>query len=624
MDEVNLDKFFLDPLAKHAPGVDLRKAMVGEPMITRTIDGASTLSVPVHDPEMLLLRSDLLASDNGERLRQRIDVNVDGLWFRLEGVDGEVGGTLELIHIARPVAQLVDLTAPLKARREDANYKGLTRAEFARELVRSVKGTPIGFVAPELHKRQREAGSPGVEAGGASSGRKGKQQTAFDRLNRRFPAHGLGDTAGKYRMSEGEIRMVCEVVGFTPTQAKQMYQISLGESSRYPGIVASDNGIGLFQITPWACGPVCRKWIADLGGNAEMRNPVKNAIVALKLAKASGGGFFSPWYGTAFLDRSLAGVKSILGEDVDLGDLSGSGGGPEVRTEKPYEFAVGPPDGPRGENYWEALQRLAADVNWRCFEVGGRIHFVSEDDLFAAAPRATIRPGSPGVERISMVDFLRGRRVQEVEIQARAGRWAAPPGSTVEFEKCGPIDGKWLVVSIERPVFSSLATITVQKPEKPKLEPPNEVRTKSLPGPADDPTMAEGGKAARLYEACRAISRTTPGYLYGGGHGPALSSLSGGQRLDCSSSTSLALYRAGLMEGNVAQVSGWFAANYGKRGRGKHFTIWANDGHVWIEFHGLGDFKRFDTGGPGGGAGPKVRTEGRSTGGFTPRHYPGL
>jgi hypothetical protein len=97
-----------------------------------------------------------------------------------------------------------------------------------------------------------------------------------------------------------------------------------------------------------------------------------------------------------------------------------------------------------------------------------------------------------------------------------------------------------------------------------------------------------------------------------------------GQGLDCSSSSSLALKRAGLFSDNVAWVSGRFASSYGQPGPGQHFTVWANGGHVWIEFHGLGAAKRFDTSPHGsGGRGPRLRYTPRSTSGFVARHWPG-
>jgi hypothetical protein len=131
------------------------------------------------------------------------------------------------------------------------------------------------------------------------------------------------------------------------------------------------------------------------------------------------------------------------------------------------------------------------------------------------------------------------------------------------------------------------------------------------------------GSAEALYNEAILISENTAGYLYGGGHGPKLSTLKPTARLDCSGACSLALYRASLLNSDVALTSGGFM-NWGRAGKGNQFTVWANSGHMFIEFHNLGPYKRFDTGGPGGGSGAKVHTAMRSTAGFTPRHMAGF
>jgi hypothetical protein len=57
-------------------------------------------------------------------------------------------------------------------------------------------------------------------------------------------------------------------------------------------------------------------------------------------------------------------------------------------------------------------------------------------------------------------------------------------------------------------------------------------------------------------------------------------------------------------------------------------TVWANAGHVFIEFHGIGRYQRADTNYLYAGEvrGPHVRThaaEAAYTGAYTPRHWPG-
>lgn len=108
----------------------------------------------------------------------------------------------------------------------------------------------------------------------------------------------------------------------------------------------------------------------------------------------------------------------------------------------------------------------------------------------------------------------------------------------------------------------------------------------------------------------------TGSYRYGGGHGPKLSDLSVNDDLDCSSSVSLALYLAGMWDGNTAARVSIGFANWGKAGKGD-ITVYYSVAHVFIQ----GDGWRFDTGGPGRRVGPRYHAETRPTTGFLARHW---
>ena len=100
-------------------------------------------------------------------------------------------------------------------------------------------------------------------------------------------------------------------------------------------------------------------------------------------------------------------------------------------------------------------------------------------------------------------------------------------------------------------------------------------------------------------------------YRYGGGHA-RLNDVG----YDCSGSMSYALRRAGLMRGSLNSTG---FMSYGRPGRGRWITIYANAGHSYMVIAG----RRFDTSairetGSRWGAGP------RSSRGFTVRHPAGL
>lgn len=130
-------------------------------------------------------------------------------------------------------------------------------------------------------------------------------------------------------------------------------------------------------------------------------------------------------------------------------------------------------------------------------------------------------------------------------------------------------------------------------------------------------------KVKELYSKALEFSQLSPGYLFGGGHTRPLSQIRATEFLDCSSSVSRLLYLTGFWDGaSWARVSGGFA-DWGVPGKGKYFTVWYSPTHVWIQFHGLGKYWRFDTSPWGfGRRGAHVRRTPRPTVGFKPRHWP--
>jgi cell wall-associated NlpC family hydrolase len=113
----------------------------------------------------------------------------------------------------------------------------------------------------------------------------------------------------------------------------------------------------------------------------------------------------------------------------------------------------------------------------------------------------------------------------------------------------------------------------------------------------------------QIIEAGNGIARTP--YIWGGGHGKWLD-----KGYDCSGSVSFALASAGLLSSTLTsgQLMSW-----GEPGRGKWVTIWANNGHVFLEVAGI----RFDTGAQRV-TGSRWANDGRSTAGLVARHPAGL
>jgi peptidoglycan hydrolase-like protein with peptidoglycan-binding domain len=100
-------------------------------------------------------------------------------------------------------------------------------------------------------------------------------------------------------------------------------------------------------------------------------------------------------------------------------------------------------------------------------------------------------------------------------------------------------------------------------------------------------------------------------YKYGGGHGSWNDS-----GYDCSGSVSYALHGGGLLS-SALDSSGFM--RWGAPGKGRHITIYANPGHVYMVING----RRYDTTGRSE-SGSRWQPSGRSSAGYVVRHPPGL
>jgi hypothetical protein len=297
-----------------------------------------------------------------------------------------------------------------------------------------------------------------------------------------------------------------------------------------------------------------------------------------------------------------------------------------LRKALPYQFRRGGTDGSH-EDSWTCLQRLAQEVNWRCFVSAGAVWFISETQLLKAKPRLVLNEQTPGVSAIDF-EIDNGKVRSEVTVNCRARRWAAPPGSVVQLTDVGPADGFWLVSDMRRSLFEADAEITLKRATKKLPEPAPEQATTSVSSrrsARDAPGASVGSPAAKAYLAARSIDAKHYPYVWGGGHARAGSPSGGGY--DCSGSTVAVLAAAGLgfHPGGPTATSGTIARSWGRAGRGQYLTVYANDVHVFIVFHTPKGDQHFGTGRWGkswGGAG--FNPQMHPTSGFSARHWPGV
>jgi cell wall-associated NlpC family hydrolase len=121
-------------------------------------------------------------------------------------------------------------------------------------------------------------------------------------------------------------------------------------------------------------------------------------------------------------------------------------------------------------------------------------------------------------------------------------------------------------------------------------------------------------KVVAMISAANQVARKP--YVYGGGHGRLRNEIWIDTAYDCSGSVSFALASAGLIDSPMDSSA---LARFGRPGRGRWVTIYANAGHAFMTVAGL----RFDTSGRQQ-TGSRWQTANRSAGGFTVRHPAGL
>jgi peptidoglycan hydrolase CwlO-like protein len=141
-----------------------------------------------------------------------------------------------------------------------------------------------------------------------------------------------------------------------------------------------------------------------------------------------------------------------------------------------------------------------------------------------------------------------------------------------------------------------------------------------IPAPAGHATLDSNGDAIPPSNAPLAVRGVIEAanqiddlpYIWGGGHGSFTS-----PGYDCSGSVSFALHGGGFLSSPLDSTG---LETWGVPGGGNWITVFANSGHAWAYIAGL----RWDTGGPGGGSGPRWSTVMRDdTSSFVARHPAG-
>lgn len=558
-------------------------AQVGDAIIDgtleRTIEGASTLTLVIHDRERTLPHSDLFSS--------AVEIQLDAMYFTLTG-GSKSGHDFTYTFEESEIAQM-----RLDRSFMSADRAKVTRAEFIKSMVAEARlhGDQIPFICPELDQTQPITSSRtnpthqhvAITAGARALRRRHRKPGVF--LNpSHFTIRGAPATAQELHNLE-VVMDVCAAIRAPANATRAAVMVPIEEDqARNSTVMLDHTSIGMYQIltsTAAAAGIRDRNDIAacchafltrGFTGRGGAIALARQGLSPGEIGTAVQGGITQPAQYAPYLaeaDRIIAAYNGgLLPTGVGSNPDSVYGATTSYTKIKRYRFTRGQ-QGKR-ENTWTAGLRLAQEVGWRFFVVSGAVYYISEPDLFASEPVATLDEGTDGVDQVDY-DWHPRKRASTLTVTAHIGRWKVPPGAVLEIPKGtfgDQVDGRWLVSTISRPLFKDLATITCKQPSKELPEPPNatEQVTVSIPSRAGALTGADlsygsgsgGDLRKRIVEiALREWQDYGGAYPYTQAR-PYPSSIVNArhQGTDCSGFASLVYKAAGAPDPNGAGYSG--------------------------------------------------------------------
>ncbi len=573
----DVDLTQLDLTLRGSAGYSILEAITAG-TVERTIDGASQVKLTVLDRDLKLLQSRYLG--NG------VDIRIDGLWFRLAAVSLQTARQLALTFEDREVALLRSYPkepAPVSILRHFVPVSKMTRAEYARTLVREVKETAIRFWSPALGDTTAAgaldpipsgvARSPGFSPG-ATITVKGRPATAEQKANLAAVIQAGIDTPGVGLMLQ---KLLIAAV-MTVTQESDAINLVGGDR----------NSVGLFQQratingvrTDWPASRIPAVDAAAFYAKALEINKQEPTLPLGRLCSQVQRDYTvgTPREGADYQQWAEEATRTVEAYGVFGGTSTSAAGGGSPAGRDPFSFDPSALSGAdsnklgfyRGtiktiagrqkwvkEDNWDCLGRLAREVGWRRFCVSGTVYFASDADLIdRAGPVMTLTPDTDGLVDLGFDFDPRRKRLDkqaQVSVQCRIDRWQAPPGTVVELQAWGIADGKWLVASISRSLFGAAGQITLKKPQPvmPESQAPefqNGTGSTSrvfVPGASGGATLGEQQLRNAIVAAAEKALANRADYRYAKVR-PMPASLFGPypETLDCSSFVTLC-YKAG-------------------------------------------------------------------------------
>lgn len=543
---------------------------VAEATLTRTINGASTLVLVVFDP------SPKRRFLNSPLLEEAHELILDGLRWKLVKVSNRgLNEPIELTYEPLIVYLLKQLKGPHKAFRDQ-----MTRAEFCQARAYEARPRPR-FIAPELHVVQ--------DIGDPKEGRK-RQQEAKE-------ARGKGIGINPVDL---------EIAGTSPT--KQQADI-LDRMLR----VAEAMGANTKVMEAVVVTVIDESFVGKLSPNLMEQEPFTNPNDDDTNPEDAAKGFLEGWnggvgaieYNRQHPEAGVAEICTAVQKNrdgaapyerfLDEGRewVAAYGGGSEAKTvdTRRYAYQQG-----KKESNWKVMNRLANEVNWRCFESAAWIYFLNEETLLRSPRRMLVSDSAPGIVDTTF-DYDVGKEVQTLTVTAQAKVWGAPPGSVAMVRRHGPADGLYVVQQIETKPSGRRgeAAITLKKPTEPLPEPSPQRTTSSVSFGGSGSDWPP--KVAAIVDYIDRASEASTSYQWGGGHSGFSDP---GDDKDCSGFVSAAVHAAGYLSAPL--TSGAFAGAF-PDGEGEWVTVYGNAKHVFMAVkYPDGHWRYAGTGGsPAGG-----------------------
>lgn len=509
--DYRLDEIKLDPATKTIKAAGIAEALTDDGgLLTLTIQGASTLELFLSDPDKALLRSDLLTAwtwgedpsrDEKRWIKRgrRIDLSLDDLRFRLKRVEKQENRTLALQAEELAVAKLRAKKGARSWTRGAPGTPGVTRAQAVRSMADEA-GVPWHIpelsdpqptdVPKELTQQQQKTRRNQRAAKGVSrvSGITVKGAKASPEQLQNI-TDALDECS---RLKAPELATLAALVAGTaeggwlkasknPTStARGPYQI-LDSTARAVGVSPTDVKAATHRFLTHGFGGDQRGAI-KIARQEPRTTP--GAIANICEAGGAGAAFYDAWRAEA--KRTLAAY----------GGVSTKSGGTTVVVEKAFQFTRG-----RNEDSWDAIQRLADEVNWRAFIRKGVLWYLSDEALMGQEPALVAHEPEPGekfngIHRILVPGIDLGARdvTADLTIIADVERTAVLPGMVIRVQREGPADGKWLLRDITRPLWDETGTLACVKPTGKKNEPAAETETVTFGGTLQE---LQGGKVTR-------------------------------------------------------------------------------------------------------------------------------